>query len=229
MTKQYFNFEEVFSFSWTKAKQHAWFLACMFIIYAIIMSAVRLVPVLEQLVMVLVVLSLLSMSLIMVKGESFSFESLFNRLRSPHLVIKFLVLTVIYVAAVSAFVIPFMAAITVTLGTVFFNGLTSISWKLIMALLATFAMLLPGMYVAIRFKFYPYVLLEHENMKILDIIKHSYNLTCCVFWRLLGFFILVALLNTLGVLAFGFGLVLTLPVSILAIAHLYRKLEVHAH
>lgn len=229
MTKQQFNFEEIFSFAWSKTKQHAWFLACAFIIYAVIMSAVRFVPLLEQLIGLLIVLSILSMSLIIVRDHSFSFEDLFNRLRSPNLVIKFIVLTVIYVAAVSIFVIPFIAALSVTLGAIFLGGFSALNGKLFMVLLSTLALLIPGIFVSIRFKFYPFVLLENENMKIVDIIKHTYKLTCCVFWQLLGFFIVVAVLNTLGFLAFGVGLILTVPVSILAVAHLYRKLEHHTH
>ncbi len=229
MTKQQINFEEIFSFAWSKTKQHAWFLACMFVIYAVIMSAVRLVPFLEQLTALLCALSLLSMSLIMVRDGSFSFEDMFNRLRSPNLVVKFLVLTVIYVAAVSVFIIPFIAAMSITIGSVFLNGFSALNGKLLMVLLTTTLMFVPAIYIAIRFKFYPYVLLENENMKIVDIIKHAYRLTCCAFWQLLGFFVIVAVLNTLGFLAFGVGLILTIPVSVMAVAHLFRRLEHHTH
>jgi hypothetical protein len=229
MTKQQFNFEEIFSFAWSKTKQHAWFLACMFVIYAVIMSAVRLVPFLEQLTALLCALSLLSMSLIMVRDGSFSFEDLFNRLRSPNLVVKFLVLTAIYVASVSVFIVPFIAAMSVTIGSLFLNGFSALNGKLIMVLLTTTVMFVPAIYIAIRFKFYPYVLLENENMKIVDVIKHTYRLTCCAFWQLLGFFITIAVLNTLGFLAFGVGLILTVPVSVMAVAHLFRRLEHHTH
>lgn len=229
MTKQQFNFEEIFSFAWSKTKQHAWFLVCIFIIYAIIMSAVRFVPVLEQVVGLMIVLSILSMAHIIVRDHSFSFEDLFNRLRSPNLVIKFMVLTVIYVAAVSIFIIPFIAALSVTLGAIFLNGFSVLTGKLLMVLVSTLALLIPGIFVSIRFKFYPFVLLENENMNVVDVAKHTYKLTCCAFWQLLGFFITIAVLNTLGFLAFGVGLVLTVPVSILAIAHLFRKLEHHNH
>lgn len=229
MTKQKFNFEEIFSFAWSKTKQHAWFLVCVFMIYAIIMSAVRLVPILEQVTALLIALSLISVSLIIVRNEGFSFGDLFNKLRSPNLVIKFFVLTFIYIASVSVFVIPFIAALSVTAGSVFFGGFAAVTSKLITVLCTTLVMLIPGIYIAVRFKFYPYILLENEHLKITEAVKLTEKLTRGLFWQLFWFFIIIAVLNIVGMLAFGVGLILTIPVSVFAIAHMYRKLQGHTH
>lgn len=227
MTKQHFNFEEIFSFAWSKTKQHAWFLVCSAMIYAVILSAVRLVPVLEQVMALLVALSLLSMSLIIVRNESFSFADLFNKLKSPRLVINFLALTVLYVGAVSLFVLPFIATASLTAGTLIFGG--DITTRLWIVLGTTVAMLVPGIYISVRFKMYPYVLLENEHFNIIQVIKHTYKITCCAFWQLFFLLVILAVLNTLGALAFLVGLALTVPVSVFALAHAYRKLEGHSH
>lgn len=229
MTKQHFNFKEIFSFAWAKTQQHAWFLACTFMIYAIIVSAVKLTPVLEQVTTLLLALSLVSLSLIIVRNESFSFGDLFNRLKSPRLVINFFALAALYAAAVLVFILPFIAAASITAGTLLFSGTTAVTSKLMTVLFSTFLLALPGIYIAVRFKFFPYVLLENEHMSILDIIKHTYKLTCCAFWPLFGLLILISLLNLLGMLAFLLGLIVTVPVSVLALAHAYRKLEGHSH
>ena len=229
MIKQHFNFEEIFSFAWSKTKQHAWFLVCAFMIYAVIMSAVKNAPVLGAITALLVSLSLISMSLIIVRNDSFSFADLFNKLKSPRLVINFFALTIIYVAAVSLFVVPFVAAMSLTAGTVLYSGFTAVNSKLLTVFLTTFIMLLPGIWLTIRFKFYPYVLIENEHLSITDVIKHTEKLTRGIFWQLFGFFIALSLLNVLGALAFGFGLIFTVPVSIFAVAHLYRKLAGHIH
>ena len=114
--------------------------------------------------------------------------------------------------------------------TLFFYGsMAAFTPKLLMVLASTIVMLLPGIYVAVRFKFFPYVLLENEHMSIMEVIKQTQKLTCCSFWSLLWFFIMLAVLNIVGLLAFGVGLVLTVPVSVFAVAHLYRKLEGHSH
>ena len=227
MTKQQFNFEEIFSFAWVKTKQHAWFMACTFVIYAVILSAVMLNPVLEILVALLIALSLLSISFIIVRDQSFNFSDLFNKLRSPNLVIKFLALTVIYVTVVSVLVIPFAAASSLAFAA--FVAGVDITFKLMLVLATTLVMLVPGIYIAVRFKFYPFVLLENEHLKIVDIIKHTNKITCCAFWQLFFFFIVLAVLNIIGMLAFVVGLFLTVPVSIFAMAHLFRKLEGHSH
>ena len=229
MIKQHFNFEEIFSFAWSKTKQHAWFIACSFMMYAIILSAVRLVPVLDMTVAVLVALSMISMSLIIVRNDSFSFADLFNKLKSPKLVINFFALTIIYVAAVSLFVVPFIAAVSLTAGTALYSGFSAVNAKLLTVFLTTLIMLLPGIWITVRFKFYPYVLLENEHLSITDVIKHTEKLTRGIFWQLLGFFIALSLFNVLGALAFGFGLIFTVPVSVFAVAHFYRHLAGHVH
>ena len=241
MTKQHFNFEEIFSFAWSKTKQHAWFLICSFIIYSVIMSAVSGVhvfsififkggvPLLQQLVTLLIILSMVSMSLIIVRNESFTFADLFNKLKSPKVVVSFLVLTVAYVLFLLACFIPFLGAFLATLQTLLFVGTAGVT-PLLLAVLIGSALLVPaGVYVMICFKFYPYVLLENEHMTVLEIIKHTRKLTCCVFWKLFAFVLILTAFNLIGLLAFGVGLFLTVPVSLFAFAHLYRKLEVHTH
>ncbi len=227
MTKQHLNFDEIFSFAWSKTKQHAWFLVCSFIIYAVILSAVRFVPVLETVVALLVGLSILSMSLIIVRNESFTFADLAAKIRSPKLVINFIALTVLYGAAVCLFTIPFVAAASITAGTLIMGGV--ISSKLMTVLATTVVMLIPGVWVAVRFKLYPYVLLENEHMTVAQVIKQTYALTCCAFWQLLKLFVALSVLNIIGALAFVVGLFLTVPVSIFALAHAFRKLEGHSH
>lgn len=237
MKHQKFNFEEIFNFAWAKTKQHAWFLACSFMIYGIILNAsmnitifrgevFKVIGLFGSIVLALIVLSLMSVSLIIVRNESFSFSDLFNRLKSPRLVINFLGLSILYIGAISCLIIPFLAvleSIRRNGGDIFANSLLLILF-IITALL--FAL---GVYGSIRFKFYPYVLLENEHMTIVEVIKHTKKITCCAFISLFSFFIILAAINLLAFLAFGVGLLITVPISVFAVAHLYRKLEGHTH
>ena len=227
MTKQHFNFDEIFSFAWSKTKQHAWFIVCSFIIYAIIMSAVRMVPVLDMVVAMLIAFSMLSISLTIVRNESFSFADLFNKIRSPKLVINFFALTVLYTAVAGALTIPFFITASLAIGAyiagVAFNA------KLVTVLAVTFALLIPGVYVALRFKFFPYVLLENEHMNALEIIKKTYKLTCCATWPIFKLLVVLDVFNFIGMIPFGLGLFLTVPISVFAFAHAFRKIEGHNH
>lgn len=229
MKKQQFNFQEIFSFAWSKTKQHAWFLVCVSMIYGVVLSAVILTPILAQATMLMVGLSMLSMSLLIVRNESFTFTDLVTKLRLPKLVLNFTALTIIYTAAVGIFMVPFVAGLMVAFAKFMLFGAEALTTRMLSVLLATVFVALPGIYIAIRFKFYPYVLLENENMSILEVINKTSKLTCCKFWTLAWFFIILSVMNFLGFLAFGFGLILTIPISVFAVAHLYRNLEGHSH
>lgn len=229
MKKQQFNFQEIFSFAWSKTKQHAWFLVCTVIIYSVILSAVRMAPVLEQVTIFMVAISMLSISLLIVRNESFSFADLFTKLRSSKLVLTFTALTLIYMLAVSVFIIPFIAGIIVTISKFLVYGSYILTKRLLLVLFGTMLLALPGIYIAVRFKFFPYVLLENENMSVLEVINETSRLTCCKFWSLLWFFIILFVMNFLGFLLLGFGLIITVPISVFAVAHLYRNLEGHIH
>lgn len=228
MKIQQFDYKEIFGFAWAKTRQHAWFLVCTAMIYSLLISAAKLTPGLDIMVLLLISLSLLSLSLIIVKNESFSFSDLFNRLRSPHLVLKFLALTILYVAVVCLLVVPFVAAMTVSAGAMFM-GQTVATAKLIAIATVTFILFVAGIYVSVCYKMYPYVLLENEHMSLVNIIKHTQKITCCNFWPLFVLLLLLSVLNLIGVVLAGLGLIITVPMSVFALAHMYRKLEVHSH
>ena len=194
MTKQHFSFEEVFKFGWAKTKQHAWFLALTFIIAGVIINAVKFMPVFDMIVSLMVALSIISISLLIVRDRSFTFADLYTPLLSPKRVLKFIALSILY-------------AVAVTIGTIL--------------------LIVPGVYIATRFKFFPYVVIENENADLSDLIKMSYKLTNNHFWVILGFMVLAAILNIIGALLFMVGLIITVPVTLFASAHMYTKLKEH--
>ena len=194
MTKQHFSFQEVFMFSWTKTKQHAWFITLTFIIAGIIIGAVRFMPVFDTVVGLMVALSIISISILISRDSVFTFSDLYTPLLSPKRVLKFIALTILYV-------------VSVTIGTIL--------------------LIIPGVYIATRFKFFPYMAIEHENATIKDLIKMSYKLTENHFWIVLGFLILATILNIIGALLFVVGLIITVPVTLFASAHMYNKLKEH--
>ncbi len=95
---------------------------------------------------------------------------------------------------------------------------------LLSVILGTILLILPGIYLAVRLQFYKFLIVENETMSPTHALKESMRITKGKFWKLFGFVILIILLNLLGLLCLGIGLLITIPVSILAHAFLYKKL-----
>jgi uncharacterized membrane protein len=85
-------------------------------------------------------------------------------------------------------------------------------------------LVLPGIYISLAFALYGYVIID-KGLGPIEALKASYAITKGVMWKLLGFFLLISLLNVVGALLVGLGLLITAPVSVVAIAYVYRQLS----
>ncbi|UCG30717.1 MAG: hypothetical protein JSV53_02230 [candidate division WOR-3 bacterium] len=100
--------------------------------------------------------------------------------------------------------------------------------SLLMALIVSVGVMLfviPGIIWAIVFQFYGWLIID-KNLGIMDALSHSLKITKTVRWKLLGFGVLLGLINYLGILVFVVGLFATIPTTMVAYAHVYRKLLV---
>jgi uncharacterized membrane protein len=84
-------------------------------------------------------------------------------------------------------------------------------------------LIIPGIFWAIRFSFAQMIVVD-TKMGPVAAMKESYTITKGNFWKLLGFYIVMGLLNLAGLLLFGVGLLLTIPLSTLASIYVYREL-----
>ncbi|MEN9621703.1 MAG: hypothetical protein RLZZ67_137 [Candidatus Parcubacteria bacterium] len=84
--------------------------------------------------------------------------------------------------------------------------------------------IIPGIYLAVRLNMMTFTLID-QNLKPVDAFKKSLELTRGRFWKLLGFGCVIALINVLGVLAAGVGILISIPVSLLATVYVYEKLK----
>ncbi len=87
--------------------------------------------------------------------------------------------------------------------------------------------ILPGIYLAVRLQFYKFLVIENENMSPIDALKESYKMTEGHFWYLLNFIVVILVINLIGAIPFGLGFVVTLPLSLISGAVLYKKLLPH--
>jgi len=94
----------------------------------------------------------------------------------------------------------------------------------IIVLLGFILLIVPGIIAMVTLMFTPYLVVD-RNMGPIEAMKKSRDLTKGHRWKLLLLIIIIALLNLAGSLAFLVGLLITIPISIIAIAHAYRTLE----
>lgn len=104
----------------------------------------------------------------------------------------------------SYFVAYFLYAIAVILGTLLF--------------------VIPGIFIAIRFQFYPYFVLDGTHSSILALQK-SYYLTEELTLDLFLFGLSVIGLNIAGVFFLGIGIIFTYPLTTMATAVIYKSLK----
>lgn len=98
--------------------------------------------------------------------------------------------------------------------------------SLLLAIMVTVGFMLfiiPGVIWAIMFQFYAFLIID-KNLGIMDSFKRSGEITKSVRWKLLGFGLLLTLINYIGLLVFLVGLFATIPTTMLAYAWVYRKL-----
>lgn len=86
-----------------------------------------------------------------------------------------------------------------------------------------FLFILPGIFVAVRFMFYPYFILQ-ENQSAFTALQKSYYLTENMTLELFLFGVVVITLNIVGALILGIGVVVTYPLTTMATAVVFQSL-----
>jgi len=85
-------------------------------------------------------------------------------------------------------------------------------------------LIIPGIYAMLRLQFVSYFIVD-KGLAPLDAMKESSELTKDIKFELLLFLIVLCGINLLGFIALGIGLLVSVPVSMIAIAYVYRTLS----
>ncbi len=97
-----------------------------------------------------------------------------------------------------------------------------------LATIAGFVLLiLPAIYIILTYSFATYIFLD-QNLDINTSIKESANITKGYKMELFKFWFWLLILNIFGGALFLVGLVVTLPLTFLAIIEVYKKLSIKA-
>ncbi len=92
-----------------------------------------------------------------------------------------------------------------------------------MVLAGLILFIVPGLYLWARYGFYFFFVLDKESGPI-EALSQSAEATEGIRWQVFLLFLACAGLNILGALCFGVGLLVTVPITLLALAIVYRKI-----
>lgn len=93
----------------------------------------------------------------------------------------------------------------------------------IAVLIGLVLLIIPGIIIALSFLFATYIVVESGKGPI-EALKESARITKGHKWALFMLMLALIGINILGLLALGIGLLVSIPVSLLSIAHAYRTL-----
>ena len=84
-------------------------------------------------------------------------------------------------------------------------------------------LIVPGIIATLMFMFTTFIVIDRELGPV-EAMKESHRITRGHKWPLLGFLLVLMLINIAGLMALVVGLLVTIPVSSLAVTHAYRVL-----
>lgn len=85
--------------------------------------------------------------------------------------------------------------------------------------------IVPGIIFAVVFHYFGYAIVQHPELGALDALKRSADITRGYRWQLFGLTLLLMLINLVGLLACGIGILFTYGISAIAIAYAYKTLS----
>lgn len=94
----------------------------------------------------------------------------------------------------------------------------------IIVVIGLILLIVPGIIWALRYMFVPYLIMERK-LTPFAALKESARITYGHKWQLLGLLGLIVLINILGAILLLVGLLVSIPVSSLAMVHTYRTLS----
>jgi len=87
-----------------------------------------------------------------------------------------------------------------------------------------FLLIVPGVIWAVRFSFSPIIVVD-TKLGPITAMKESYAISKGSYWQLFLFWLVIAIINFVGLIFFGIGLLLTIPISTIAYIKIYRELS----
>jgi uncharacterized membrane protein len=85
-------------------------------------------------------------------------------------------------------------------------------------------LLIPGIYLAFKYMFLPLVVVDKKELSFSEIFKTSSELTKGIKMKLFAYIIAIQLVNLIGLIPLGLGLLITIPMSYISFILVYERL-----
>ncbi len=221
MTQHTFSIQHALTFGWEKTKEHSWFLFQVALVSLFLLS-IPTFPPLHLLVGLIVMIGLVGLSLRIVDGQPTAWKDLLLPFTNKTIFIKSLLGTLLYMVIIGLLV----TLIGVIDAAVIFKLFSSSEDHIWLAVGVGILSLWPLLYISLRLKFYIYAIID-SSADVRTSFTSSWNSTRGMFLKLLAFNLILAAINLLGLLLLGVGLVITVPLSLIAYAYVYKMLKDH--
>jgi uncharacterized membrane protein len=107
----------------------------------------------------------------------------------------------------------------------FFNYLLASILFGIGIVIGLFLLIIPGIIFAVVFFYFGYAIVQQPDIGAMEALKRSADITKGYRWQLFGLAVLLVLINFVGILACGIGLLFTYGITAIAIAYSYKTLS----
>lgn len=108
--------------------------------------------------------------------------------------------------------------------SLFFKFLLGYVLYTLLVVIGFILLIVPGLYLAIKYQYVQYLIVD-KNMDVIEAFKESGKMTDGHKWNLLLLAFLFVAIVILGVMALGIGLLVALPIVMVAQAYVYKKLS----
>lgn len=92
-------------------------------------------------------------------------------------------------------------------------------------LIGLILLIVPGIIAAVMWQFFGYVIVDRPGTRVIESMGRSADITRGNRWPLLGLLLLLVVINLLGALLCGVGLIATYGITALTVAYAYRVLS----
>ena len=106
----------------------------------------------------------------------------------------------------------------------FFSALGAGILQFVIIIVGFILLIVPGVIAALLLSFTQIALVD-KNLSPIEALKESYRLARPHLWQLFLFMLSLLLLNLIGLIALVIGLLVTIPVSLISVAYVYKKLS----